>query len=110
MRNINQTVNPARVVYNGKHGGFNLTEDALNWLLAHGIRTGRDTPRHHPGLVQCVLELGDDANGRYCRLKIHTLKGRYYRIDEYDGLETVVEREDDNWIDSNCLEVNRDGE
>ena len=55
-------------------------------------------PRHHKDLVACVEALKDLASGFCSELDIHILKGNMYRIEEYDGLETVIEPEDENYI------------
>lgn len=89
----------AKVVYNNSYGMFCLSEQAINWLKSRGIETTEDChlQRHDPLLVDCVLELGKNANGRYSDLKVHTLNGMKYRIDEYDGLERVVEPNNSEW-------------
>jgi hypothetical protein len=53
--------------------------------------------RHDPVLVQVVEELGDKANGNYAKLAIDTVDGSY-RIDEYDGNESVETADSYNWI------------
>ena len=53
--------------------------------------------RHDPALVQVVEELGDKANGEYAKLVIEEVYGSY-RIDEYDGSESVMTSGDYNWI------------
>lgn len=54
--------------------------------------------RNDPALVQVVEELGDKASGSYSKLRIEELEtGTMYRIDEYDGSETVVTRDADEW-------------
>lgn len=58
----------------------------------HGI------PRHHPDLIKVVETLKKKADGEYSGLKIAKIKGNLYRIDEYDGWETVVEPDDYEWI------------
>lgn len=58
----------------------------------------RDIPRNDPALVQVVEELGDRANGAHARLRITDVAaGGRYRIEEYDGYETVVEPDDQEW-------------
>lgn len=58
----------------------------------------RDFERHDPALVQVVEELGAEANGRYANLAIYELPdGARYRIDEYDGSESVMEPDDYEW-------------
>jgi hypothetical protein len=54
--------------------------------------------RHDPLLVQVVEELGDEANGLCARLRIVELpKGTLYRIDEYDGSESVQTQDSYDW-------------
>ena len=53
--------------------------------------------RHDPVLVQVVEELGDKANGEYAKLRIDEVDGPY-RIDEYDGNESVETAGSYNWI------------
>lgn len=45
--------------------------------------------RHDPALIQVVEELGEKANGNHADLQIEEVDG-IYKIDEYDGNETVV--------------------
>lgn len=53
--------------------------------------------RHDPVLVQVVEELGDKANGEYAKLRIVEVSGPY-RIDEYDGSESVETPDSYDWI------------
>lgn len=53
--------------------------------------------RHDPILVEVVETLGKDANGQCADLRIYELSGNQYRIDEYDGNESVHENYDDSW-------------
>lgn len=88
-----------KVVCNKCYGGFSLSNDAVQWLAEHGIETETysDLPRHHPMLVKCVEELGRKAFGKYASLNIIELTGNKYRIDEYDGMERVVEPNEAEW-------------
>lgn len=54
--------------------------------------------RHDPILVQVVETLGDAASTSCARLRIAEISGRQYRISEYDGRESVIEPEDQDWI------------
>ena len=57
-----------------------------------------DIERNDPALVQVVEELGKLANGDCSRLEIEELPaGTLYRIDEYDGLETVQTMDTYEW-------------
>ncbi len=57
----------------------------------------RDVDRHDPVLVQVVEELGDKANGMCAKLAIEEVDGPY-RIDEYDGFESVETADTYEWI------------
>ena len=57
-----------------------------------------DLSRTDPVLVQVVEELGDAANDLYADLYIVELPaGIQYRIDEYDGNESVMTIDDYEW-------------
>ena len=74
-------------------------EERIAFNKKHSEQTwyDRDVSRHDPILVQVVEELGDKANGSCARLAIDEVSGPY-KIDEYDGLETVVEPNGIDWI------------
>lgn len=57
-----------------------------------------DIPRNDPDLIAVIEEMGDAANGRCASLHIKELpKGTLYRIDEYDGSESVMTNSDYEW-------------
>lgn len=88
-----------KVVYNNCHGGFNLSEKAIAMLSELGIQFEGEIERHNTDLVKVVETLGDEANSCYSALAIKEIKGTQYIIREYDGLETVVEPQDIQWIE-----------
>lgn len=54
--------------------------------------------RTDPILVQVVEELGEKANGPYAKLRIEDIPaGTLYRIDEYDGYESVNTQDTYDW-------------
>jgi hypothetical protein len=58
----------------------------------------RDFERNDPILVQVVEELGDKVNGRCAKLRIAEVPaGTLYRIDEYDGFESVETKDSYEW-------------
>ena len=59
----------------------------------------RNIPRNDKHLVQVVEELGVEANSKVSKLEIVEIEnGRWYKIDEYDGYESVEYRDiDDEW-------------
>lgn len=91
-----------KVVFNDCYGGFGLSNLAKEKLEEWGVNSSTlkddELPRHHPLLVRVVEELESEANGRYASLKVCEIEGRRYRIDEYDGSETVMTPEDTDWI------------
>ena len=111
-----------KIVYNNCYGGFGLSREAVllgrelsgNPLwggvclkedeYAPGKRIGTDysggsgLDRADPILVQVVEQLGKKANGMCANLVITDIpKGTAYRIDEYDGNESVETMESYNW-------------
>lgn len=96
-----------KVVYNTCFGGFNLSKEATDmyeklsgktlerygdWADIGGIS------RSDPALVHVVETLGDAAGGAHSRLAITTVpEGSFYRIDEYDGRESVETKDTYEW-------------
>lgn len=110
-----------KVVYNNCFGGFSLSKKAGEWLLEHNIEEPyksdiednihnindpesivnsiyTEIPRHHPLLVQCVEELGRAANGECAELNIEEIYDDIYKINEYDGNETVETQDTIDWV------------
>lgn len=87
-----------KVVINTCFGGFSLSAVAVARLKALGHATAdhgfsySHVERDHPDLVQLVEELGHAAAGDCSKLKIVEVPDDVdWEIDEYDGLERVVE-------------------
>lgn len=55
------------------------------------------TSRHDPDLIKVVEELGSEASGDFADLAIVEIQSSKYRIDEYDGLESVEEFPGRGW-------------
>ena len=90
-----------KVVFNRSYGGFGISVLARELLKERGLNVDSyclSIPRHHPELVAIVEALGEKAHGEYAELAIATVSGPYI-IDEYDGLERVLQKEDIRWID-----------
>ena len=96
-----------KVVYNTCYGGFSISPEALTRMKELGY-TGDasiynkyaylyNCVRHNSILVQVVEELGKRANSPGSDLCIAQVFGPY-RIEEYDGAETVYEPSDYEWI------------
>jgi hypothetical protein len=108
-----------KVVYNACYGGFGLSIEAMDRMVELGYKglelnpkygSGKKSisnyykyygdyniPRHDPILVQVVEELGEKANGNCADLQIEEVYGSY-RIDEYDGNESVMTAPDYDWV------------
>jgi hypothetical protein len=115
-----------KIVYNACYGGFGLSkaailryaelsgftleratmtlgEDSDDEFFTHWKRdceywSDHDISRTDPNLVKVVEELGDKASDRFSNLQIRELApGTKYRIDEYDGMESVMTVDDYDW-------------
>lgn len=95
-----------RVLINRSYGGWALSQEALTlvsyYCTEQGIPDlGEDLPRHHPVLLQVFDELGSDLmSGGNCKIKCVEMSGDLYRINEYDGKETLITPKDitDQWV------------
>jgi hypothetical protein len=60
----------------------------------------RDIDRTDPVLVSVVETIGPEAaSGRFASLEIHEIPdGTLYQIDSYDGLESLITQDDDDWL------------
>jgi hypothetical protein len=98
-----------KIVYNACFGGFSisagavrlgkvLAPDDVHWTEVceeYGMFEG---PRHDQTLVRVVEELGDDANGMCAKLRVAAVpSGALYRIDEYDGRESIKTNDTYDW-------------
>lgn len=100
----------SKIAYNACYGGFSLSWKAVLRLQELGQPDAekevkraynddlREISRHDPLLVQVIEELGTAANGGAAKLELRELPtGAEYRIDEYDGYESVCTKEDYKW-------------
>lgn len=64
------------------------------------VINARDLDRTDPALVAVVEVMGSKAaSGRFSSLQIEEIPdGTLYKIDEYDGLESLITQEDDDWL------------
>lgn len=92
-----------KIVYSACYGGFGLSKKAFARYKELGGLTDydKDIDRTDPILVQVVEELGEEANSAFSNLRMIALPaGTKYRIEEYDGFETVMTFEDYNWSEA----------
>lgn len=96
-----------KVAYNACYGGFGLSKEASEYLNTHwgcninpeyGYIDEDVIPRHHTGLIEVIELLGDKANGMCAKLKVTEIDTPMYRIDEYDGNESVETPDSYNWV------------
>lgn len=85
-----------KIVINKCHGGFGLSEQALRLYETttkqHGVNEYR-IERDDRTLVNIVETLGDDANGRFAKLKVVEIPDDVnWVLEEYDGLEWIAEQ------------------
>lgn len=108
-----------KIAYNACFGGFSLSEAAIvRYLEIKGIEpvkkkdrwggtyhevngeyfSDRDIARNDPALIQVIEEMGSAANGSCANLRIADIPaGTLYRIDEYDGSESVETKDSYDW-------------
>ncbi len=91
-----------KIVINTEYGGFGLSEAAQKRyaeLSGKTPATWYNIDRADKYLVQVVEELGDEANDLISHLEVIDIEaGTQYRINKYDGLETIEYRRlDDEW-------------
>ncbi|NDB59294.1 hypothetical protein EB001_12725 [bacterium] len=90
-----------KVVYNANYGGYGIPDEVrirYNEITKTNYESSwdmDDVPRHDKLLVRLVEEY---LQGHDSDLSICEIEGNRYRIDEYDGAETVIEPKDDFWI------------
>ena len=92
--------NVTKIVYNVCFGGFGISQAAWERYVELGgkAESGWDIERTDPILVQVVEEMGKSASGSFADLHIADLPaGTKYRIDEYDGSESVMTIDDYEW-------------
>lgn len=77
------------------------TEDQGEYLdhFPEDIVNDRDIDRTDPILISIVETIGSDAaSGRFASLYIEEIpNGTLYKIDEYDGIESLITQDDDDW-------------
>lgn len=95
-----ETLVPHKVLYNASYGGFSLSEE-MERILNHLGLDPYTIARHDPRLIDLVQEIGiENAAAPGCNLEIANIDSDQYRIEEYDGFETVVEPQDLFWINA----------
>jgi hypothetical protein len=99
-----------KIVYNGCFGGFSLSSEAVrlakklspecpNWQeVDEKYGYLNDIARHDKTLVSVVETLGNAASGSCADLRIEIIPTPMYRIDEYDGFESVQTPNDIDWV------------
>ena len=90
-----------KVVYNKCYGGFGLSDEAMEMYKDRSNLKGDicqyEMKRHDEVLVEVVEELGERSWGMCAKLRIEEVNG-VYRIEEYDGYETVMTSYPTDWI------------
>lgn len=77
------------------------TEDQGEYIFnfPENVVSDRDIERTDPILISVVETMGSEAaSGRFAKLYIEEIpNGTQYKIDEYDGLEELITKDDDIW-------------
>ena len=102
-----------KVVYNACYGGFGLSEKAVVMINKIKSKDNKSydwdcpTNRADLDLISVITKLGfEESSAKLAKLKIREIPGCLYRIDEYDGYESVECPEDEQgWILVDCPEA-----
>jgi hypothetical protein len=77
------------------------TEDQGEYLdhFPEDVVNDRDIERTDPILISVIETMGSEAaSGRFAKLYIEEIpNGTQYKIDEYDGIEELITKDDDIW-------------
>jgi uncharacterized protein with von Willebrand factor type A (vWA) domain len=102
-----------KVAHNICYGGFCLSNKAVSILneMKHLKGKKKLNPhsyaypdnnkglyRHDPDLIKVIEQLGKAASGPSSHIRITEIQGVRYIVEEYDGMEAVLEPKDINWI------------
>jgi hypothetical protein len=93
------------IMYNTCYGGFSLSQAAIDEYKRR-CPDGKNPrmyqmDRDDQVMVQIIKEMGRKANGQFSDIRLQSIPVEYrehYKIEEYDGLESVV-------IDHNAFQV-----
>lgn len=82
------------IIINRSYGGWGVSKKAVELYNKHTnqkytTRNLREELREDLNLIEIVKELGPLASGEHSDLKVVEVVEGYYKIAEYDGLETV---------------------
>lgn len=86
-----------KIVINTCFGGFSLSKEAykflgLEWKEGETSGSAFDNDRTNLELIECVEQLGKEANGRSADLKVVEIPDDIeYSIEDYDGSEHIAE-------------------
>lgn len=102
-----------KIVINKCYGGFNISAEALDYIGVPYKREhsfvypkgewykwlGSFKCRTNPKLIEFIEKFGSErASGQCSKLKIVEVPcGINFRIDEYDGMEDIEERDNIDW-------------
>ena len=94
-----------KIVYNACYGGFSVSQDVLNRYAelvgkpVEEYNVYEDFDRADPILIQVIEELGLEKSSGWCaKLRFRELEpGTLYRIEEYDGYESVITADEEVW-------------
>jgi len=83
------------VLYNDCYGGWKLSNKAkeLYKLRKNNLSNTYISKRSDPILIQIYYELGDKFDDKFSKTnikKMDKIYEKYYDIEEYDGLESVI--------------------
>ena len=92
-----------QAVINQCYGGFSLSEEAEERLASSGDVDWREYQcRTSPMLIDVIEELGAERAGTWLSnlVIVDIAEGQFWRIDEYDGYESIEYFDESKWFES----------
>lgn len=100
-----------KIVINRCYGGFNLSEEALDYMgIPYKVDFGFAFPanygwlgslecRTNSKLIEFIEKSGSErASGRCSKLVVEEIpQGTLFRIEEYDGMESIETQDNIDW-------------
>ena len=94
-----------KIVINRCYGGFGISQAGMDFLKekynveeTSGYIIESTWDRHDPRMVDMVETLGNSVNHGFSKLEVVEIEGNTYRIEEYDGMESVETPNSIEWI------------
>jgi len=109
-----------KIAINTAYGGFGLSPEASEMLNElKNIKEGDkdyvnpeygyiNIPRYDKDLIKVIETLGEKAYGDMSEISIYEVEGPLFRVEEYDGYESLVTPDSQQWDTINTPEAHKE--